>query len=216
MNAREQKPPSNQTDESLMQSSLPDEELMFLVRNGVVEMLGVLFDRYQSPLFNFYCKLTGDRSLSEDLVQDVFYRILKYRQSYKPGTSFKTWIYQIARNARLDNFRKQRPQVEIEESMVPKVIPMDTVQQGQETALLHRALMQLPEEKREVLVLSRFQELKYEEIALMLGCQPNAVKVKVFRALKDLREIYQQMEAKRPSGDRITRDKTRGNEYDVQ
>src|SRR4051812_27892443 len=198
-----------------MTSTLPDEELMFHVRNGTGEMLGVLFSRYQSPLFNFYCKLTGDRSLSEDLVQDVFYRVLKYRQTYKPGTSFKTWLYQIARNARVDNFRKQRPQVELEESMAPTVIPMDTVQQTQETALLHRALMQLPEEKREVLILSRFQELKYEEIAALLGCQPNAVKVKVFRALKDLREMYQQLEAKRPHGGR-TPDKARGNEYDVQ
>src|SRR3954464_4780323 len=188
-----------------MTNTLPDEELMFHVRNGTGEMLGVLFSRYQSPLFNFYCKLTGDRSLSEDLVQDVFYRILKYRQTYKPGTSFKTWLYQIARNARLDNYRKQRPNVELEESMAPSVMHIDTAQQSQETALLHRALMQLPEEKREVLVLSRFQELKYEEIALMLGCQPNAVKVKVFRALKDLRDVYQQLEAKRP-----LRDKARG------
>jgi RNA polymerase sigma-70 factor (ECF subfamily) len=207
---------SGSSDARQMTNTLADEELMFHVRNGTGEMLGVLFSRYQSPLFNFYCKLTGDRSLSEDLVQDVFFRILKYRQTYKPGTSFKTWMYQIARNARLDNFRKQRPQVELEESMAPTVIPMDTVQQTQESTLLHRALMQLPEEKREVLVLSRFQELKYEEIALLLGCQPNAVKVKVFRALKDLREIYQQLEAKRAPGDRTTRDKARGNEYDVQ
>jgi RNA polymerase sigma factor (sigma-70 family) len=199
-----------------MNNTLADEELMFHVRNGTGEMLGVLFSRYQSPLFNFYCKLTGDRSLSEDLVQDVFFRILKYRQTYKPGTSFKTWLYQIARNARLDNFRKQRPQVEIEDSLLPVVAPRDNAQLTQETALLHRALMQLPEEKREVLVLSRFQELKYEEIAVLLGCQTNAVKVKVFRALKDLREVYQQLEAKRPSGDRTTQQKARGTDYDVQ
>src|SRR6201993_735971 len=160
-----------------MASPLPDEELMFHVRNGTGEMLGVLFSRYQSPLFNFYCKLTGDRSLSEDLVQDVFFRILKYRQTYKPGTSFKTWMYQIARNARLDNFRKQRPQVEIEDSLLPVIMPADRGQQSQETAWLHKALMMLPDEKREILVLSRFQELKYEEIAKLLGCQPNAVKV---------------------------------------
>ena len=194
-----------------MTNTLADEELMFHVRNGTGEMLGVLYSRYQSPLFNFYCKLTGNRSLSEDLVQDVFFRILKYRQTYKPGTSFKTWMYQIARNARLDNIRKQRPQVEIEDSLLPVVMPRDNAQQTQETALLHKALMQLPEEKREVLVLSRFQELKYEEIAKLLGCQPNAVKVKVFRALKDLREIYQQLE-----GSSLPRDKARGNEYDVQ
>src|SRR5947209_17897282 len=101
--------------DSLMKNSLPDEELMFQVRNGVVEMLGVLFDRYQGPLFNFYCKLTGDRSVSEDLVQDVFYRILKYRKSYQSGMSFKSWMYQIARNARLDQAKRQKPEAELED-----------------------------------------------------------------------------------------------------
>src|SRR5215472_5086334 len=83
-----------------------DEDLMLQVRDGAGEMLGVLFDRYQTPLFNFYAKLTGDRALSEDLVQEVFLRILKYRQSYRRGTPFRAWVYQIARNARIDHFRK--------------------------------------------------------------------------------------------------------------
>src|SRR5437764_7755098 len=64
----------------------PDEDLMLQVRDGAGEMLGVLFDRYQTPLFNFYSKLTGDRTLSEDLVQEVFLRILKYRQLDRKST----------------------------------------------------------------------------------------------------------------------------------
>jgi RNA polymerase sigma-70 factor (ECF subfamily) len=184
------------TDE--MTNTLPDEELMFHVRNGVGEMLGVLFDRYQDPLFNFYCRLTGDRTLSEDLVQDVFYRILKYRQTYRPGTSFRSWMYQIARNARLDNLRKRQVQVPIEED-VATMVPTDHVQQEQEAALLHRALLQLPEDKREVLVLSRFQELKYDEIAELLDCEVGTVKVRVFRALQDLRKVFQQLEGEKVS-----------------
>ena len=78
---------------------------MSQVRNGVGEMLGVLFDRYQMPLFIFFYKMTGNRTTSEDLVQEVFFRILKYRQSYREGTPFKAWMYQIARNARVDLFR---------------------------------------------------------------------------------------------------------------
>src|SRR5712671_3770623 len=156
MNGREQKPPSDKTGESLMKNSLPDEELMFLVRNGVVEMLGVLFDRYQSPLFNFYCKLTGDRSASEDLVQEVFYRILKYRKSYQSGMSFRSWMYQIARNARLDQARRQKPDAELEDesasSRMSAFTAGDAVEHDQEVELLPRALMQLAEEKREVLV----------------------------------------------------------------
>ena len=87
-----------------------DEEIMLQVRNGAGEILGVLFDRYQMPLFNFYTRLTANRAVSEDLVQEVFLRILKYRHTYTPGNSFRTWMYQIARNARADHLRKQRPQ----------------------------------------------------------------------------------------------------------
>src|SRR5437868_8169086 len=107
-----------------MTNSLPDEDLMVQVREGVGEMLAVLFDRYQNPLFNFYCRLTGDRTLSEDLVQDGFYRILKYRHTYRPGTSFRSWMYQIARNARLDNLKKQHVEVPVEPDAAT-VVPID-------------------------------------------------------------------------------------------
>src|ERR1051326_3831130 len=79
-----------------MSNSLSDEDLMSQVRSGVGEMLGVLFERYHVPLFNFYLKLTGDRPVSEDLVQEVFFRILKYRHSYRADTAFRAWMYQIA------------------------------------------------------------------------------------------------------------------------
>src|SRR5437763_10567584 len=142
----------------------PDEDLMLQVRDGAGEMLGVLFDRYQTPLFNFYSKLTGNRTLSEDLVQEVFFRILKYRQSYRSGTPFRAWIYQIARNARVDHLRKQRLEVSWETELEPAVHPADSAQQKQETELLYRALQKLPEENKEVLVLIRFEGQKYEYI----------------------------------------------------
>src|SRR6516164_9355553 len=118
-----------------MTNSVSDEELMSQVRNGVGEMLGVLFDRYQVPLFNFYLKLTGERSVSEDLVQEVFLRILKYRQTYRIDTPFRAWMYQIARNARVDHLRRRRPETSWEPEMSPAVAPADTAEQSQETAL---------------------------------------------------------------------------------
>jgi RNA polymerase sigma factor (sigma-70 family) len=173
---------------------VPDEDLMLQVRNGEAEMLGVLFDRYQTPLFNFYTKMTQDRTISEDLVQDVFLRILRYRQTYRPGTPFRTWMYQIARNARLDHVRKIRPEAPFVSEPVAPIEPADPAQHKQEAELLQRALMHLPEDKREVLILSRFQELKYDEIASLLGCEVGAVKVRVHRALQHLREIFLQLE----------------------
>src|SRR5919201_584773 len=86
-----------------MVNTISEEELMLQVREGIGEMLAVLFDRYQQPLFNFFVRLTGDRALSEDLVQDVCSRTLRYRHTYKPGSAFRAWMYQVARNARQDS-----------------------------------------------------------------------------------------------------------------
>ena len=176
-----------------MTNSRPDEELMLQVREGVGEMLGILFDRYQLPLFNFYCRLTGDRTVSEDLVQDVFFRILKYRQTYRPGTPFRAWMYQIARNARHDYHRKHPEALPFLPEMSPAVATSDAVENEQQAALLQQALLMLPEEKREVLLLSRFQELKYDEIARLLGCEVGTIKVRVHRALRELRAIFEKI-----------------------
>lgn len=165
-----------------------DEELMSQVREGAAEMLGILFDRYHAKLLNYYVRLTGDRALSEDLVQDVFFRILRSRHTYRPGSPFKPWMYQIARNARADWFRGPT-EVEFEERMAEPLVPDDELSDRERNELLHRALLQLPEDKREVLLLSRFQELKYSEIAEMLGCEIGTVKTRAFRALQELRQI---------------------------
>ena len=177
-----------------MVNTISDEELMLQVREGIGEMLGILFDRYQRPLFSFFVRLTGDRSLSEDLVQDVFYRILRYRHTYKPGSAFRSWMYQVARNARQDSLHRQRNETPLQESLHPAVVPHDKVAEEQESSVLRRALMALPEEKREVLLLSRFQELSYEEIGKLLGCDVGAVKVRVFRALQSLKQIAGQLQ----------------------
>jgi len=187
-----------------MPETLSDEELMLQVREGVSEMLGTLFDRHHAKLFNFYVRLTGNRALSEDLVQDVFYRILRSRRTYRPGSPFTPWMYQVARNARRDVLRR-RVEVELKEQMVEPILPVDELSDRQQTQLLHRALMQLPEDKREVLLLSRFQNLKYHEIAQLLGCEVGTIKTRVFRALQELRQVITAGEA-RPHPHPRTRD----------
>jgi RNA polymerase sigma factor (sigma-70 family) len=78
------------------------------VPKGDTGQLDPLFKRHYSPLFDFFCRMTGSRTLSEDLVQEVFFRILKYRETYRPGARFITWMYQIARNVRIDHFKSSR------------------------------------------------------------------------------------------------------------
>src|SRR5215207_11561534 len=82
---------------------------MRAVRDGDIGQLGVLFERYHGPVFDFLSRMTGDRLAAEDMVQDVFMRILKYRGTFRDGGSFETWLYRIARNARADYFRQRAP-----------------------------------------------------------------------------------------------------------
>jgi len=185
-------------------SSLTDQSLMQQVRDGDVGKLGILFERHHGMLFNFLLRLTGDRQLSEDLVQEVFVRLLKYRHTYRGESQFTTWMFQIARNMRVDQFRKQRQENdltddEVEEYASPNASPRDRLVQNQEMRLLNDALGRLPKEKREVLILSRFHDLKHEEIAEILGCSVPSVKAKVFRAMQDLRENYFELTGERAS-----------------
>lgn len=76
------------------------------VREGAVARLGILFERHHRRLYNFCLRLTGDRHLAEDLVQEVFARILKYRHTYRPDSDFLVWTYQMTRNVCADHFRR--------------------------------------------------------------------------------------------------------------
>jgi len=179
-----------------------DEMLMLAVRSGDVAKLGILFNRHSRALFEFFARLTGSRSLAEDLVQDVFVRMLKYRETFRTESRFKAWMYQIARNARFDHYKKHEIENPFPEGGTEKLesrspFPVDHLEHQQQTQLLECALYKLPSEKREVLILSRYQDLKYEQIAEIMGCEVGAIKVRVHRALKDLREIFMRLSNER-------------------
>jgi hypothetical protein len=88
--------------------SLADNALMLKVKEGNLDKLGLLFERYKKPLFGFFYGLTKDAELCEDLVQNVFFRILKYRYLFRGDGDFKTWMFHIARNVNHDHFRKNK------------------------------------------------------------------------------------------------------------
>jgi RNA polymerase sigma factor (sigma-70 family) len=172
-----------------------DENLMLAVRAGDVSQLGLLFDRHHRALFDFFARMTGSRAIAEDLVQDVFFRILKYRATFRADSRFKAWMFHIARNARVDYYRKHHPEAVLPEDdtagfQSPGPAPSHRLEQEEQITLLECAMFKLPAEKREVLVLSRYQEMKYEQIAEVMGCEVGTVKVRVHRALNELREIF--------------------------
>ncbi len=175
-----------------------DHDLMLAVRAGEIARLGELFERYQSPLFGFFVRMTNHRETSEDLVQLVFFRILKYRHTYRDEGKFSAWMYHLARKVAADHFRKNSrhamPQAtdpsDLHDHPDCTPPPGERAAVGDEVDLLRIALTRLPHDQREALTLHRFQQLKHEEIAQVLQCSVGAVKVRVHRALQSLRDHY--------------------------
>lgn len=170
-----------------------DNAVMKQVQDGDTGQLGVLFERYNVPLFQYLLHLSRNRALSEDLVQEVFFRVLKYASSYDPRFAFNVWLYRMARNAYFDSLHRSAPEAagsQLDEFRSSEPMPEEIVTRKQDAMFLQEALQQLPDDKREVLVLSRFHNLRYEEIAQILKCEIGTVKVRVYRALRELREKF--------------------------
>lgn len=173
---------------------------MLRVKAGQLAKMGLLFERYHRPLHGFFYHLTGQAAASEDLVQTVFYRMLKYRHTFTGDGEFRTWMYHLARHAAVDAAKKNKPtrhhdDITTWQEKLGGGTPADAaLHQAQEVELLQQALGRLSAEHREVLVLSRYQDLKYGQIAQVLAITEGAVKVRVHRALGQLRDVYTKLE----------------------
>ena len=185
--------------ENPVDESASDHALMLAVRDGDLDRLGDLFERHHRPLYGFFVHLTGNRTASEDLVQLVFQRILKYRHTYRDEGKFSAWIYHLARTVAADHFHRtaRAPQ-----SVAPEDLPdvadegpnaVAQTEQGEDLALMRHALASLSVEQREVLTLHRLQHLPHAEIARLLDCNVGTVKVRLHRALGALRDRFFQL-----------------------
>jgi len=131
-----------------------DERLMLAVRAGDVAKLGVLFDRHHRLLHDFFARMTGSRAAADDLVQDVFLRILKYRQNYRDDSVFKAWLFRIARNAQMDYYNKRSGETPFPENgfhpQSRSPLPGRELELQQDVELLECAMSKLSVDKREV------------------------------------------------------------------
>jgi RNA polymerase sigma factor (sigma-70 family) len=170
-----------------------DSELMRQVRGGRTAALATLFERHHARLYRYCIRMTGQRSAAEDLVQDTFMKMLKYKATFRDDSEFVPWMFGIGRNACLAYLRRTAddrvPKHEQDVETLPHE-PTEDAQDGDQHEIVRRALQLLPVDRRDVLVLSRYEFKSYEEIAVLLDCSVGAVKVRAHRALKQLREIY--------------------------
>jgi RNA polymerase sigma-70 factor (ECF subfamily) len=165
-----------------------DESLMQEVAHGNLDSLKVLFERHHRHIYSFVYKMSGDRMLSEDITQEVFYKLMKYRATYNNG-KFISWLFSIARNSLKSYFLKNRG-VYVGLDSVQHQVPEDESREKTDYSDLQLALNRLDASDRELLVLHRLQGRAYGEIADILGSTPGAVKTKACRALKKLRQFY--------------------------
>ncbi len=169
---------------------------MLKVKAGDLDKMGQLFDRYNRALYGYLFHSTGQRVESEDLVQTVFYRMLKYRQTFTESGEFRAWMYQLARNALIDSAKKSsrtfyHADISITSDLHEKDESLEqNLFENENAELLQIALNKLPDEPRELLILSKFQELPYREIAEILGTSEGNIKVKIHRAIGELRKLF--------------------------
>ncbi len=169
-------------------TELTDKQLMAEAAKGNLDTLGVLFERHHKHVFNFLHKMSGDRMLSEDLTQDVFYKLMRYRTSYNNG-NFTSWLFTIARNRLNTHYTRNKENHDDIEKQAYRLAAKEEDQTETYTHL-HKALNTLEDSDRELLVLSKLQGIKYNELAEILGSTPGALKTRANRALNKLKIVY--------------------------
>lgn len=176
-----------------------DLELMLRVRDGDAASFEVLLRRYRLPLVSFFRRMIRDQELAEDLAQEVFLRVYRSRERYQPEARFTTWLYRIATNLALNAIRDRKDEVSeapIEDADGPSgperfVDPHPTVEQrlvqDARQRLIRQAVDGLPEKQRAAVILHKYQEADYRQIARILSVSESAVKSLLFRAYETLR-----------------------------
>ncbi len=165
-----------------------DEMIMQSVANGNLDAMTILFDRYHEWIYNFLYKMKPDAAFCEDLTQNVFYKALRYRTSYSGG-KFASWIFSIARNLFHDEVKKEKYRTNVSLDNL-RVVEDKEEDLSDEVKRLHVVLNKLKAEEKEIIVMSRFQGMKYQQIAEVIGSSEVAVKTKVHRVLKKMKTLY--------------------------
>jgi RNA polymerase sigma-70 factor (ECF subfamily) len=182
-----------------------DVQLMLDVKAGDEHSFALLLQRYRSPLVNFLYRMVRNREQAEDLAQEVFIRVYRARADYVPSAKFTTWLFRIATNLALNSVRDNRHQ-RMEISLDAPVIadaeegderPLDVADKHPDIEqhlveevrrkMIRQAIEKLPEKQRAAVLLHKYQELDYNEIAKILECSESALKSLLFRAYETLR-----------------------------
>ncbi|MBZ5526499.1 MAG: sigma-70 family RNA polymerase sigma factor [Acidobacteriia bacterium] len=181
-----------------------DVQLMLEVKAGDEQSFALLLHRYRSPVINFLYRMVRNRAQAEDLAQEVFLRVYRARGGYEPSAKFSTWLFRIATNLALNSVRDtrhQKQEISIEqpagETEEGEERPLDVEERSANieqhlveearSRMIREAVERLPEKQRAAVLLHKYEELSYGEIAKSLRCSESALKSLLFRAYETLR-----------------------------
>jgi RNA polymerase sigma-70 factor, ECF subfamily len=176
-----------------------DAELMLRVKGGDEASFGVLLEKHRNPVIHFLYRMVQNRAVAEELAQEVFLRVYRSRASYEPTAKFTTWLFRIATHLALNSLRdrkNERNQESLDDAYEDQPVRQVSDRQPNiEQAMLYqarladvkKAIQTLPEKQRAAVLMHKYQEMEYSQIARALNCSESAVKSLLFRAYETLR-----------------------------
>jgi len=176
-----------------------DAELMLRVREGDQASFGLLLEKHRSPVIHFLYRMVQNQAVAEELAQEVFLRVYKSRSSYEPTAKFTTWLFRIASHLALNwirDGRNEKRQASLDEEspdgtarQVPdrgRTVEQELVYQAK-LREVRQAIESLPAKQKAAVMMHKYQEMEYAQIADVLSCSESAVKSLLFRAYESLR-----------------------------
>ena len=176
-----------------------DAELMLRVKEGDNASFGLLLEKYRLPVIHFLYRMVQDYGVSEELGQEVFLRVYRSRSTYEPTAKFTTWLFRIATHLALNWLRdgkheKGQERLDEDSGLAPRRDVADRRPSVEHTLVyqvkleeVRRAVKTLPEKQRAAVLMHKYEEMEYSQIAAVLNCSESAVKSLLFRAYETLR-----------------------------
>jgi len=176
-----------------------DAELMLRVKEGDGASFGALLQKHRTSVIHFLYRMVQNHAVAEELAQEVFLRVYRSRASYEPSAKFTTWLFRIATHLALNALRDNKNErlqdrLDDESPDMPVKQVSDKQPTVEEKMVYHarleevrRAVATLPEKQRAAVLMHKYEEMEYSQIAKVLNCSESAIKSLLFRAYETLR-----------------------------
>lgn len=183
----------------MTQSADLDTQLMVQVREDDHASFSLLLNRNRNVVLNYLSRMVANRAIAEELAQDVFVRVYRSRRRYAPSAKFSTWLYRITTNVALNHFRDEKRSnrnlsLDVPDAIRVRLSASDRAPLVEDRLVgdvvaeqIRRAVRSLPPKQRAAVIMHKYDEMDYAQIAKVLGCTAAAVKALMFRAYETLR-----------------------------